>query len=187
MKGVWGHINQIEKKNNQIEKKNKIYYDWIDTALCQIYKCDSEGEPITDKKGFLPRKSRIGKLEDKVEKLEGLVADHVSYFQQDGETVDTLKEQFDEHKKEMEDLKMLWRRQVEERDNERDLRHTLRREVRALYAGPDRPPLDDNEEFSNVPFGGGKRRKRTRKKKRKKKTKKRRKKRNRKKRTKRRK
>ena len=118
--------------------------------------------------------------------LEGLVEELVSYFADDEKNIDTLKEQFDEHKKEMEELKMLWRRQVEERDNERDLRHQLRREVRALYAGPDRPSLDDDVEFSNVPYGGGKRRKRkTRKKRRKKKTKKRRKKRRRKKRTKR--
>jgi hypothetical protein len=90
----------------------------------------------------------------------------------------THQTQVDDQKDAIDELKMLWRRQQRTINFERDLRQTLRREVRALHAGPERAPLNNNQGFANVPFGGGKRRKRTRGKKRsksrKKKTKKRR-------------
>ena len=60
MKGVWSNIKKIQKKN-------KIYYDWIDLIACEIWKCkkdkDGNDQPILNENGELPE-SRVDILEE---------------------------------------------------------------------------------------------------------------------------
>ena len=165
MKGVWEQINQINGQIDQIKKQHKIYYDWVDDLECEIYNCDDKGQPITNKREQLPI-SRVGKLEDNVEKLKGLVADHTDKLDKMYDEPETLKEQVDDQKDEI-GMVRGWskRNQTGIKLNKIDI-IALQRDVSRMRESLGEGFVAGVVNEGGIAAGGGKRRKRTRGKKR---------------------